>query len=247
MRLAPRCIVAAALALAACASGPEVGPDDAVIKRVELDGLRAAAARVDALERRLATLEADLGRLETERAVLAERLLVLDQRAGRVPFRSAELTAVDVKARFVDVQRVDAPGAPARKVSLTRGARGRALVMAFWATWCKPCIADDELALLRSLRSDLQRQGASFVSMAIDGLDKVRAHPRTDRFLYPLWQREQCHFEMLPESFVRERGTDMPLFLVVSASGRIRWYRAGKLNPTAVRDLVTAATLSARD
>ena len=243
-RAAPWCTGAAALALAACASGPEVGPD---VKRVELDGLRAAAARVDQLERRLATLEADLVRLESERAALAERLLVLDQRAGRTPFRTDELTTVDVKARFVDVQRMDTPGGAARKVSLGREARGRGLVVAFWATWCKPCIADDELELLRTMRAEVQQQGASFVSMAIDGLDKVRAHPRTEHFLYPLWQRDQGQFEMLPEAFVRERGVDMPLFLVVTASGRIRWYREGKLNPTAVRDIVTAATLAARD
>ena len=241
-----RAALAAAIAMAGCASGPHVGPDDAVVKQAELDALRATAAQVAALEQRVTALEADKARIESERAALEERLLVMDQRAGRLPFRTEELTPLDIAARFVDVERVEAPGAPAHKVSLAREARGHGLVVAYWATWCKPCIADDELALLRGMRKELGDHGVAFVTMAIDGLDKVRAHPRTASFLYPLWQRDDAHFEMLPESFVRERGVDMPLFLVVSASGRIRWYRTGKLSPAAVRDMVTAAVLASR-
>ncbi|TNF28093.1 MAG: redoxin domain-containing protein [Deltaproteobacteria bacterium] len=239
-------VIATALALAACASGPELGPDDTIVKQDELSSLRAAAARVPDLERRIGDLEGQLARLEAERAALAERLLVLDQRAGRAPFETQELTSVDVAGSYIDALRVESPGARPRKASLGKALKGRGTVVAFWATWCKPCIAEEELALLRELRTALEREGIGFASVAIDGVEKVQAHPRTDRFLYPLWQRDQAPFYMLPEAFIRERGVDMPLFLVMSPTGRIRWYRAGQLNPTAVRDMITAAMLTAR-
>ena len=238
--------LALALGLASCASGPPVGRDDAVIKRADLDALRAEAARAATLAARVAELEADRARLERERAELAAELTALAQRAGRVPFTSPHLTEATARVRFIDALEVAAPSALPKRGHLGRAAAGRPLVVAFWATWCKPCIADEEIALLGALRAELAQHGAAFASVAIDSIDEVRTHERVDRFLYPLWQRDQATFEMLPEAFVREHGIDMPLFLVVSPSGELRAFRAGQLHAAAVRDLVTAAVLAAK-
>lgn len=227
------------VASAACASGPvpvPVGPDPA-----EVAALRAAAARVGPLEARVAALE-------TERDALRARVRVLEQRAGVRAFETEALVAGAGRVILPEAQRVEAREEGPRRARLSRevaASRG-GTVIAYWATWCKPCIAPEELELLRELRAQLAREGVGFVSMAIDGLDRVLGHDRAGEWLYPLWQRDQGHLDMLPEALLRGADVSMPLFLVVTAKAELRWYRAEQLTPEAVDDLVTAAILMGR-
>lgn len=210
-----------------------------MIAPAELARLRAQAARVGPLEQRLAALE-------REHAATLERLHVAEQRLGLVPFETAALEATDVPVKLQDAQFLESQGGRARKKSLAKelAATDRGLVIAFWATWCKPCTSEEELARLKRLSRELSAVGSELVFLAVDGLDKVTADPRAGGWVYPLWQRDQGHLQMLPEAFVRERGVDLPLFLVISKDQRIRWVRNQALDDTAVRDLVTAVMRS---
>lgn len=201
----------------------------------ELARLEAAAARVGPLEARLAALE-------KEHAAVLERLKVAEQRLGIAPFDTKALERLDMPLKLQDAQILESRSGKARKRSLQKELAGtdKGLVIAFWATWCKPCTSDEELARLKRLSRDLEAVGSELVFLAVDGLDKVVSDPRADRWVYPLWQKDQGHLQMLPESFVRARGVDLPLFLVVKKDQRIAWVRNQALDDVAVRDIVTA-------
>ena len=223
---------------AACAS-PAVTPaaDGPVVAvpKVELAQLRSDAARATALADQLAALE------KTHAATLVA-LHTAEQRLGIAPFDTTALERADFSLKLPDASRVDAQGAKAKKMSLGKALAEteRGLIVAYWATWCKPCTSDEELARLARLRTELARHGAGLVFLAVDGLDKVNADPRAPRWLYPLWQRDQAHLEMLPEAFVRNHGVDLPLFLAVGKSGRVAFTRKEALDDDAMRDFVTA-------
>lgn len=223
----------------ACASPSLAAPpkpeDPVTVRRSELEALRATADRVPALEGQIAALE-------RERQALTAAVEVANQRLGLAPFAPAGLERGDFTVKLPDALRVDGRAQKPRKASLARavGDARRGLVLAYWATWCKPCTSDEELARLAKLRAELATQGAELAFLAIDGIDKVLSDPRADRWLYPLWQRDQGHLEMLPEAFVRRGGLDLPLMLVVGKGGRVSWVRRGALDDDAARDLLTA-------
>ncbi|MFO0744656.1 MAG: redoxin domain-containing protein [Myxococcota bacterium] len=226
-------------ALAACGSSSVAAPprpdDPVTIKQGELTRLRDEAARVGPLQDRLAALQR-----ERDEALAA--LHVANQRLGLEPFAPTSLARVDFAVKLPDASRLDARTAKPKRTTLSKvlGDTQRGLVIAYWATWCKPCTSEEELQRLARLRGELATQGADLVFLAVDGLDKVVADPRAERWLYPLWQRDQAHLDMLPESFVRADGVDLPLMLVVPKDGRVRWIRKGALDDDAARDLVTA-------
>lgn len=205
------------------------------VKSSELARLRAAAAKVEALEQRVATLERD-------KVAALEALRVANQRLGLEPFAPGTLAASDFVVKLPSAARLDALGGKAKNASLQRTLDGtrRGMVVAYWATWCKPCTSPEELARLGELKRTLATQGADLVFMAIDELDKVTSDARAKTWLYPLWQRDDGHFDMLPEAYVRGDGVELPLMLVVAKSGRVRWVRKGALDDGAMQDIVTA-------
>jgi thiol-disulfide isomerase/thioredoxin len=132
-------------------------------------------------------------------------------------------------------------GGAAKKHNLGDFIRGfDGAVIAYWATWCKPCTSPKELAHLKDLQRQLRRHNIELVSIVIDSLDKARQDPRARNWLYPFWYKNAAHLEMLPRSFIQRMGVNLPLFLVVSPSGDIKYYLNDKLSDVAVRDLVTA-------
>lgn len=138
-------------------------------------------------------------------------------------------------------QRVEFLGDRAQTVDLAAYVgQQRGAVFALWATWCKPCIADEELALLRQLQG---RLSADFplISMACDGLDQVWAHEKAPRWIHPLWQLDDGHIRLLPQSFMQEHGLGLPIFLIVGPDGTVQWYRTQALDAAAVAEILTAA------
>lgn len=49
---------------------------------------------------------------------------------------------------------------------------GQALIVNFWATWCRPCLR--EIPLLNSLQSRLGGQSVQVIGIAVDEIDEVR-------------------------------------------------------------------------
>lgn len=206
------------------------------LSRADLDAIAATA-------RHVVTLKAELASLVDEVKALKARLGFVEPRVGlreleKTPLRDMPGGAAPVN--LIDARVIQEPGGKAKRTSLAKHlARYDGLVVAFWATWCVPCIADDELANIRLLRKQLRRRNVDLVSMAIDDLDAVLAHPKAARWLYPLWHREGGHLEMVPRRFVEAVGVNLPLFLVVNRSGEITHFYNAKLEPDVMRDMVT--------
>ncbi|MCA9528147.1 MAG: hypothetical protein KC549_17795 [Myxococcales bacterium] len=136
---------------------------------------------------------------------------------------------------------VERPGEPARNRSLAEHVgQGRGAVLALWATWCKPCIADDELVLLRDLQARLPPD-FPLVSMACDGLDDVRTHAKAGRFVHPVWQIDDGHLAVLPQAFIQQHGLGLPLFLVVGADGTLKAWRNKALDAAVVEEILAAS------
>lgn len=210
-------IVALGWGLGGATSLAGSGDEEVEIKRSELTRLRETAARV-------APLEAQLEALQAQHRQTLAALELAEVRLRLRPFSPSALVRADFKP----------------KLAKALEASERGLVVAYWATWCKPCTTPDELERMKRLRSELAAQGADLIFLAVDGLDEVVADPRAGGWLYPLWQRDDGHIDMLPESYVRAQGLELPLMLVVPKSGQVRWVRKGALDDDAERDLLTA-------
>lgn len=206
-------------------------PNAITLTRQQLSDLEAAASKVQSLQSEISALRA--------------RLAQVEMRTGLRRLDTSELKAPPGSIRIAPAkaQVVASAGARPRKGNLADHLqRYSGYVLSFWATWCKPCIADEELAHLEQLKRELSRQNIELVSVAIDDLGKVRRHKKASRWLYPLWFKKDGHIEWLPRSFVEHVGLGLPLFLVVSPDGQVRYWRNNKLDDAAVQDIVTSTS-----
>jgi len=62
--------------------------------------------------------------------------------------------------------------------------QGKTVVAYFWATWCKPCVA--EVPMLKDLQARWRGRGVVLVGIAIDNADKVQAFVREHGIEYPV-------------------------------------------------------------
>ena len=199
-------------------------------------------AQIDALEPKLRRV-ADL---ELRVVELTRQVDALNKRLGRRRVRpQSKVEKVDAVGamKLVSKTYMTGVGDRGQKRSL-RDALQRydGVVVGYWATWCKPCISDEELNHLRTLRASLSAANVALVSLAIDDLSDVQGHAKADRWLYPLWHGVDAHMDMLPKRFIEKVGLGLPLFVVASRDGRIRYFYKDKLTTRAVRDLVRVAS-----
>lgn len=194
-------------------------------------------AQISQLERRLAAAD-------EERRGLFAQLGVAEQRVGLRPFNPRTLKRLDGDMRLEPgrVTVLRRPRDRGKKTEFNRFAsQFPRYVVAYWATWCKPCTSPEELAALRRLEGDLDRLGSALFGVAVDDLQKVRGHPRADEWHYPVWQRDDAHIAWLPKAFIDRVGLGLPLFLVVSGDGKLLYWRSKPLDREAHEELLTAA------
>lgn len=198
------------------------------------------------LKKRLDAAQAEIGALKAQLDELKGRLPLLEQRLGIAPFQPRTLSPgrglkLDWAGPGGSVT-VESDGANPKKQKLAAALKGTpGGVVALWATWCKPCTSDEELLRLRGVRAALSGEGLAFVSMAVDGLDKVRGDTRAPKWLYPLWQADDAHLDLVPRELVDAQGVKLPMFFVAAADGTIAYYKTGALDDRSTAELVTAA------
>lgn len=198
----------------------------------------ANAAENDALRARISGLERQLIELKKKVKVLHVRTALLSYR----PERIKAMPGGPQPAEFSDVTTIATRGDRAKKRSLKKiVASTKGAVISFWATWCVPCISDEELAHLRKLRQQLARYDVAVIPMAVDDLDRVLAHPKAGQWLYPLYFKKSGHIELLPQRFIETAGMGLPLFVVVSNRGDIHYVYQKKLDDDLVVEMVHAA------
>jgi thiol-disulfide isomerase/thioredoxin len=225
-------------AVAACAppSLLEQHPDSVLVTRAQVAQYEHAVTRSAELDRRVE-------RLEDELAAIQDRLGRVEPRVGlqaKAPSILKPMPGGATVVKLPDAQRVNEVGARGKRSSVKRFVEGkRGVVVAFWATWCVPCTSAEELRHMTELREQLHGHGAEFVSMPIDGLDKVMGDRRAPTWLYPLFQKDGGHLEILPRSFVSSVGVNLPLFLVIDRSGRVTHYHNTVLSSEVIREMVT--------
>jgi thiol-disulfide isomerase/thioredoxin len=205
----------------------------------ETSALDEARRKADALEARVAALEADA----------RDRESLLAMAVGAAPFKPKTLTpgAAGERLPLPAATRVGAPGDRGRKAKLADAVSGRsAAVLVFWATWCKPCTSDAELKHVKDLAGRLEARNVALLNLSTDALPTVLADPRAPTWVYPYWQLEDGHIELLPRSFIERRGMGLPLILVLAPDGAIRWVRDGTLDERVMAELVIAVGLRGR-
>ncbi|MCB9728237.1 MAG: redoxin domain-containing protein [Deltaproteobacteria bacterium] len=242
-------LVGALGAVAAATSGWLLATPGAADDGADLTFTRQHLQALDAAVDAVRTLQGEQQRLRAQVAALEERLDQVEQRTGLEPPSPTTLTAFsesDARLEAVDVAKVEQRGTKPRRTRVAAEVpSGGPYVLTWWATWCKPCTSPEELALLARLRGALAREGISFLSVDVDPPGTADQDARAGTWLYPYLQAKDAHLQMLPRGFVQKVGVDLPLHVVVDASGRIVWFRKGALSEQAVRELVTAA-LAAR-
>ena len=200
-----------------------------VITPAEYETFKKAVARVQSLEAKLKKL--------------VERLKFVEQRVGLAELNSRKLRPSPVSQKLLTLRALHVThpmDKPKKRDLKTYLKQFDSYVITYWATWCKPCTSLEELAHLKKLQKQLARHNIGMVSVVIDDLNKALAHPKASKWIYPLWFKRDAHLEMLPREFIAKVGVNLPLFLVVSRTGDIRYFYNDALSDGAVRDLVTA-------
>ncbi len=215
--------------LCSCAtSGPAIPSGTVFVTSAEMQQLRTAVS--------------ELRTLQQQNRILLKRIGALEARVGLRPFEPRALKGVDgmlLQPRSGTF--VTTPDARAQKKSFKKHlASYDGYVLAFWATWCKPCTSPEELARLQDLQTRLKRSNVELVSVLIDDLGKARSDRRAASWLYPFWFQEDAHLDMLPKAFIQRVGLNLPLFLVVSRTGELRYFYNAALTEEVLREIVTA-------
>lgn len=128
------------------------------------------------------------------------------------------------------------PDLAGRPRALAELARGRPLLVNFWASWCGPCLA--EMPALDAFAREQGANGVQVVGIALDEPQAVRDHLARRPVGYPiLLDVAGPH-----DSSVRLGNTQvLPYSVLVGADGRLLQRRAGPLDAADLRDWADAA------
>ncbi len=102
---------------------------------------------------------------------------------------------------------------------------GQAMLVNFWASWCKPCV--EELPMLAEMQAQQQGQGLRVVGIALDDPERARAFVAEMDLDYTL-----LYGEVEPLLTARRYGNDsgmLPYTVLVDRAGIVRWTHLGAL------------------
>jgi thiol-disulfide isomerase/thioredoxin len=142
--------------------------------------------------------------------------------------------AVNEPASPVGLPNLNDGGAPVDLASF----RGRGVLVAFWATWCEPCIA--EMPLLVELHRRYAGRHFALVSVTDDDADKVRTFLTKSPLPFPVLHDR--------DGAVRERyGADaLPYAVFIGPDGVVRGKRIGRLRETQALEAIERLIIDAR-
>ena len=113
------------------------------------------------------------------------------------------------------------------------------VLLALWATWCKPCVSPQEQAHLKELEQKLSTYGIPLLSIGVDDWSKI--NQSRERWFYPLWSVKDAHMNLSPERMIREVGLGLPLFFLRLPDGTVPYYLAETLSTQSVEEWVTVS------
>jgi thiol-disulfide isomerase/thioredoxin len=231
-------IVVFLLLLGGCAASTPIPPGTVFLSAQDHARFEQAAAEGEVMRERISIMEESLKMLQASLHKVEARTGL----AAYTPKRLVPMAGGPQPASLGDVTWIARRGDRPKKRSLAKVVRSsRAVIFTFWATWCVPCISDEELAHLRELKRQLARHDVTVIPMAIDDLDKVLTHSKASQWVYPLWFHKGGHIEILPQRFIEKSGMGLPLFAVVAPDGRIHYTYQRKLDDELVEELVDAS------
>lgn len=101
--------------------------------------------------------------------------------------------------------------------------RGRVVVLAFWATWCAPCL--QELQHVDELQRRRGAEGLTVIALAGDGPETAARVSNLAR--QRRWQMTVVH-DVERRVFARFNPTgETPWLMVIDRQGRVAWTHAG--------------------
>lgn len=114
--------------------------------------------------------------------------------------------------------------------------RGKVLVVNYWATWCKPCLA--EIPMLSKLATEGLAHDVQFVGIAVDTVERVAEFAKTTGATYP-WLIGGPDAIQLTREFGNAPQA-VPFTLVIDKVGAVRAANLGAIHREALEGLLNA-------
>ena len=103
---------------------------------------------------------------------------------------------------------------------------GQALLLNFWASWCKPCV--DEMPMLSRLQQDHDTNKLQVLGIALDDPERAEEFASGLDLAYPVLVG-QTDVVLTGRRYGNQTGM-LPFSVLVDSSGIIRWTHLGSLN-----------------
>jgi peroxiredoxin len=122
--------------------------------------------------------------------------------------------------------------------------RGRVVLLAFWASWCEPCIA--EIPHLVALDARQRAHGLSIVGVGLDAPDKLRNVVRTLSVGYPVLVADPDDARPLLEAWGDKSGV-IPYLVLIDRQGRVVATHRGPIDKDELDEFVEPHLSAAND
>ena len=103
---------------------------------------------------------------------------------------------------------------------------GQALLLNFWASWCKPCV--EEMPMLSRLQQDHESSQLQVLGIALDDPERAKEFASRLDLAYPVLVG-QTDVVLTGRRYGNHTGM-LPFSVLVDKSGTIRWTHLGSLN-----------------